>query len=139
MLLRNKYWGYFMSLNIFTNISSFSHSNFIFDVESGFRGCGIRNTDYNKKVLKIIENGSYINKSKFLDRFGVMLYSTSLSTSSKAYMCLDSFPEKVINFSEVGNKTGNLLFDKDTGGIYIPKYRLGQLFCYSKDKSIDIS
>ncbi len=35
------------------------------------------------------------------------MYSKFLSTTSKALICLDEFPDRVVNFCEVGNDVGN--------------------------------
>lgn len=126
-----------MSINIITDINEVDKNNFIWDVESV--GCIIKDNDYCKEVLRRIEKGSYLNEISYLDRYGYKLHSDDMSTTSKAYICLDRFPGKIINFTEVGKGSGDLLLDKVEGSLFIPLSRVSGLFSSSEDRSISIN
>ena len=125
-----------MSLNIITNIKKVDKNRFIDDVE--MIDCIIQDNEYCRKVISEIDQGSYLGYAEFLDRFGYKLYSDSLSTTSKAYLCLDRFSDKIINFIQVGRGSGDLLLMKSQGAIYIPGNRLKSLFSSLGDRSVDI-
>ena len=92
-----------MSLIVYTKKSQFSKEDFILDVNSSFKGCNFSGSDFCKRVVSDIDRGTYLNSTSFIDRFGYKLYSKFLSTTSKALICLDEFPDRVVNFCEVGN------------------------------------
>lgn len=113
-----------MSLIVYTKKSQFSKEDFILDVNSSFRDCSFSGTDFCKRVISGIDKGTYLDSKSFIDRLGYKLYSKFLSTTSKALICLDEFPEKVVNFCEAGNDVGSFILEKTEGRIYIPKGRV---------------
>lgn len=96
---------------------------FVFDVEAEFFRYGIKDCILSKEIMKVIDEGEYVNKSIFLDRFGVSLYTDCLSTSSKALLLLISCKDKVLNFDEVGNNAIKYALEHfNEGNIYISDY-----------------
>ena len=92
------------------------------DVNSSFRSCSFSSTDFCNRVISGIDGGTYLDDMSFIDRFGYRLYSKFLSTTSKALICLDEFPEKVANFCEAGNDVGSFILEKTKGRRFIMKY-----------------
>lgn len=111
-----------VSLIVYTKKSRFSKEDFILDVNSSFRDCGFSGIYFCKRVISCIDGGTYLDDMSFIDRFGYRLYSKFLSTTSKALICLDEFPEKVVNFCEVGNDVGSFILEKTKGKRFIMKY-----------------
>lgn len=77
-----------MSLNIFIDEQNVDKSRLIFDVESFFTGTFLRNDDFTRRVLKEIEDAKYQNEVTFIDRFGLGLYTSCLSTTSKILLAV---------------------------------------------------
>lgn len=115
-----------MSLNIYTTMDKVpKDTRFVFDVEAHIINCGIEDNDFNRMVLKEIEKGSYRDRTRFIDRFGDKLNMFDLSTSSKVLICVNSFPNEVINGVEMGDNCGNCLFKLKKGSIYLDRAKLG--------------
>ncbi len=127
-----------MSLIVYTKKSQFSKEDFILDVNSSFRSCSFSGTDFCKRVISGIDRGTYLDDMSFIDRFGYRLYSKFLSTTSKALICLDEFPEKVVNFCEAGNNIGNFILEKTDGRVYIPKGRIKYVLSGYGGEHVDV-
>jgi hypothetical protein len=73
------------------------------DNDLEFNLVGLSDTDVVRMILRDIEQGEYVDEYKFKDRFGVMLYSDVMSTSSKTLIniaCGDG--SKVYSGAELG-------------------------------------
>ncbi|MEE1442296.1 MAG: hypothetical protein UGF43_01550 [Blautia sp.] len=127
-----------MSLIVYTKKSQFSKEDFILDVNSSFKGCNFSGSDFCKRVVSGIDRGTYLNSTSFIDRFGYKLYSKFLSTTSKALICLDEFPDRVVNFCEVGNDVGNYILEKTKGRVYIPEGRIKYVLNGYKSTDVDV-
>ena len=127
-----------MSLTVYTKKSEFSKEDFILDVSSSFSRCSFSGSDFCKRVVSEIDKGTYLDDVSFIDRFGYRLYSKFLSTTSKALICLDEFPEKVVNFCEVGNAVGSFILGKTEGRIYIPEGRIRYVLNGYTDTDVDV-
>lgn len=75
----------------------------IVDVEKEFAKLRLKGTDTDKILIKVIENGRYIDDISYIDRFGFKLHIDDLSTGCKAALCVANLPNKVINLLECGN------------------------------------
>lgn len=82
---------------------------------------------FQRRIIKEVEKGEYVNEKFFRDRFGGMLYYTELSTGVKAMLEMEAFPDAVINCAEVGNNALQYFSLLDEGSIYF----------HSRNTSID--
>ena len=115
-----------MSFDIYISLGDIPKvKDFIFVVESYIVYCGIPDNEFCRFVLKDIEKGIYKDKVRFVDRFGDNIQLFDLSTSSKALICISSFPNKVINGMELGNNCGDCLFKLKSGSVYLDREKLG--------------
>lgn len=96
---------------------------YILDVETVFNEVGVTDCLEARLILKQVEQGEYLDKGRFVDRFGTKLYVDELSTGSKALLALIQCKDKVLNFNEVGIQALNLaitLFKE--GYIFVNRY-----------------
>ena len=111
-------------LNIYTNKSIMKNKRFIFDVESLFAISVIEENDFVKSVISGIDKGRYFDSSSFIDRFGRVSLMENLSTTSKSLICVNKYPDKIINLIEIGSNGGDYLLMLENGSVYIPFDRL---------------
>lgn len=89
------------------------------NVEEQFAKITLHGTDLDRKLIEEIEQGKYSNTERFIDRFGVALYYSEMSTGCKAALCVVNSPDKIIDLVECGTnardeiirycKEGNIL------------------------------
>ena len=113
-------------------------SDFPEELKKYYKGCNFSGSDFCKRVVSGIDRGTYLNSTSFIDRFGYKLYSKFLSTTSKALICLDEFPDRVVNFCEVGNDVGNYILEKTKGRVYIPEGRIKYVLNGYKSTDVDV-
>ncbi len=75
--------------------------HFIFDVDSAISLVNCSGTLFQRKVLEIVEKGSYYDSKVFTDRFGYNLYYDCMSSGSKALFELEGLDD-VVNCDECG-------------------------------------
>ena len=71
------------------------------DPEAYFSCLELRCDDIDRDLVRVIEEGTLLDGSRFLDRFGVMLYTQQLSTGCKAALMVNN-SDKVIDLRECG-------------------------------------
>lgn len=71
------------------------------DPEAYFSRLALRCDDIDKNLVRVIEEGTLLDGHRFLDRFGVMLYTQQLSTGCKAALIVNN-SDKVIDLRECG-------------------------------------
>lgn len=76
-------------------------SNWVRDPEAYFVKTEICCDDTDKQLVSIIDEGTLIDSSRFLDRFGATLYTTQLSTGCKAGLLVNN-SDDVIDLRECG-------------------------------------
>lgn len=87
--------------------------------------------------LHEIEQGKPLDLDRFIDRFGVAIYHSSMSTGCKAAICVASLPDKVINLIECGpNAIESILCNCTEGHILLHDRNCDLSSNYSK--SVDI-
>lgn len=101
------------------------------DVENLFLRTRLKDTPVNRKLIEVIEKGTYKDESSFVDRFGYKLWKSELSTGCKAALCVANHPDKIIDTAECGFnardaiinycKEGNILYYDD--GLTVAKAR----------------
>lgn len=72
------------------------------DVEDAFAPLRLVNDEVTKSLLREIEQAEYLSESKVIDRFGMPLYISELSSGCKAALCVQYLPDKVIDLVECG-------------------------------------
>lgn len=100
-----------MSIKIYTGKNKPTDIKFIFDVDSYCKGMRVKDNALNRKIISIIEQGSYISEDVFEDRFGRGLYVSCLSTSSKILILLNQKPDVLVNCSEIGLNALDLILE----------------------------
>lgn len=95
-------------------------NNVIHDVNEAFSNVKLENDEITEILLNEIELGKYYNEERFVDRFGVPVYTSELSTGCKAALCVHYMPDKVIDLIECGTNARDaiLKYCKDGNVIY---------------------
>ena len=98
------------------------------DVEKVFAMTKLKGTPEEKLAIHLIDKGQWYDENRFIDRLGVGLYLTELSTGCKAVLSVLNNPDKVIDLKECGLnardtvlsvcKNGNVLID-DTSVTFV--------------------
>ena len=68
----------------------------IVDIDAAFSKLEIPVDESVKNIIKAVEQGNMIDTATFVDRFGVKLYLSELSTGCKAAICVALKPDKII-------------------------------------------
>ena len=94
------------------------------DVEKLFSQTKLTDTPLNRKLIQVIEQGTYNDPYSFIDRFGFKLYTEDMSTGCKAALCVANNPDKVVDLVECGYNardaiihfcnTGNILYHESS-------------------------
>ena len=111
-------------LTIYTNKDIMKDDRFIFDVESLFAISSIEGNDFVRIVISGIDKGEYFDNTSFVDRYGRVSLMENLSTTSKALICVNKYPDKIINLVETGSNAGDYLLMLEKGLVYLPFDRL---------------
>lgn len=80
----------------------FDQKDLIHDVEEYFPRIKLTGSEKELEILKLIENGKFVDKLSFIDRFGYKLWTSELSTGCKAAFCVLHYPDKVVDLTECG-------------------------------------
>lgn len=110
-----------MSLNWFIG-SKDENLKFIDDVDKFFESKQFRDDEFTHIVLREIEKAEYVNEITFKDRTGINLRINNLSTGVKALLCVHYFPDKLINFDEVGWNCYRMLLLLSEGNIFFTRF-----------------
>lgn len=86
-----------------------SKKEVVTDVEKEFKQLKLQGTEIEKKLIKMIEKGTYLDSISFIDRFGYKLYLEHLSTGCKAALCVVNRPDKIIDLVECGNNARDII------------------------------
>lgn len=109
-----------------------TNKRIIYDIEDEFNTVLIKPTDLTKKLLKDIDKGIYDSENTFIDRFGVRLYTSELSTGCKAALLTEYRPDCIIDTKECGfNARDAIIQNCTTGGVII--HNTGMTFDFEKD------
>lgn len=71
------------------------------DPEAYFSRLTLRCDDVDRSLVRVIERGTLLDGSRFLDRFGTVLYTHQLSTGCKAALMVNN-SDKVIDLRTCG-------------------------------------
>lgn len=77
-------------------------SRYVKDNEAFFNKNKVIWDDIAQQIISFIDRGKYNDEYTFLDRWGVKLYNSFLSTGSKTLLNIHSHPEYVYDFREAG-------------------------------------
>lgn len=107
-------------LSIYTDRSLITKDNIIYDNEAFFRRNTIKDEDAMRNIIKAIDLGEFIDTTKFKDRFGVVLYTTCLSTGAKTLINIAN-SDKVINGCELGQNAIDYMLWNLNGRVFFKK------------------
>ena len=107
-------------LSIYTDRSLIAKDNIIYDNEAFFRRNTIKDEDAMRSIIKAIDLGEFIDTTKFEDRFGVVLYTTCLSTGAKTLINIAN-SDKVINGCELGQNAVDYMLWNLNGRVFFKK------------------
>lgn len=94
--------------------------NTIVDVEEAFDKIKLTGSEKDREILRVLEEGEYINNSSYIDRFGVKLPLDSISSGSKCAFCVLYFPDKVVDTRECGlNALSTIISTCNKGNVII--------------------
>lgn len=89
------------------------------DVEEGFLGLQLEDDNVTRRILKEIEQAEYYSPTRVTDRFGAQIYISELSTGCKAALCVQHYPDKVIDTIECGSNARDAIIRNCTKGHVI--------------------
>ena len=111
-------------LSIYTSKQYFSNSDFILDNDAYFKSVGFFSRELVEPIISAIDRGTWSGRDRFIDRFGVTLYSDFISTGSKTLINMAS-SDKVFCGSELGLNALEYMFLRGNGRVFItPRYFL---------------
>lgn len=83
----------------------------IVDIDAEFSKILITVDDNMRRIVKAIDQGELIDSNKFIDRFGVSLYLSELSTGCKAAICVYINPKLIVDTQECGLNARDAIFN----------------------------
>lgn len=98
------------------------------DVEAEFFCTQIRDTPVTRRLLQDIEGAQYLSAACFVDRFGLTLPISDLSTGCKAALVVAANPDKLVDLIECGHNARDAI---------IRNVRDGKIIFYYNDIGID--
>lgn len=128
-------------LNLFLEGEVNSDKKIINDVEVYFMMFKLDFSEIEKRMVKLIEEGSLINGDNmhFIDRFGCKLPLDFMSTGCKAALSVIHCGDNIINLLECGiNAQEFIVTELKDGSIFIPYHDDGFYRGSSFSKSIDV-
>lgn len=106
-------------LRIYLN-DEINDSIIVNDVEKQFASITLKCTDKERELVKKIEQGSLVDSTAFIDRFGFKLYLSELSTGCKAALCTLNFQDSIIDLVECGLNARDIIISCcDKGSVLI--------------------
>lgn len=127
-----------MSLTIYTDRKQIPAGvEIIEDNDAQFAFTGVKVNDTTKALVKEIDEGDLVSASRFVDRFGVSLYTSELSTGSKTAINVDTNPDKVVNVVECGLNAITSIVENCRTGMILNEYECGG-YGTGLDVNIDI-
>lgn len=107
------------------------------DIEELFKVIQLKGTKLERKVIELIEHGTYNDSESFIDRFGYKLYNSELSTGCKAALCVINRPDTKINLIECGTNAIDIILSICNEGIVVIQDRGITIQDFSEN-SIDV-
>lgn len=83
----------------------------IIDIDAAFSQIIVNVDENTKRMVKAIDQGELIDSNRFIDRFGVNLYLSELSTGCKAAICTYFHPEAIVDLQECGLNARDAIFN----------------------------
>lgn len=83
----------------------------IIDIDAAFSQLIVNVDENTKRMVKAIDLGELIDSNRFIDRFGVNLYLSELSTGCKAAICTYFHPEAIVDLQECGFNARDAIFN----------------------------
>ena len=123
-----------LHLNISDDITTEQFNN----MEMEFDKIRLTGSNKERSIIKFIENGTYNNDYSFIDRFGLKLDISEMSTGCKAALCVANNPKKVFNLIECGVNAQDVIITTLKEGNIIIRDRGITIVDYSKDGKIDV-
>lgn len=106
-----------MSLHVYLKKENIPEGlKYVMDVEKAFDMTRINGTNVDKRLMEIIEQGTYNDSTSFIDRFGFKLPITDLSTGCKAALCVANNTNTVIDLIECGFNARDAILKSCTEG-----------------------
>lgn len=102
------------------------------NVEAAFRLIEVRGSDLDRKLIEEIEGGQYLDSASFIDKFGLRVSISELSTGCKCALYVANRPAEFVDTVECGNnardaiirniKDGHILLEWNDLSIFYPGY-----------------
>lgn len=83
----------------------------VVDIDAAFSKLEINVNEAIKNIVKAVDLGDVVDGTTFVDRFGVKLYLSELSTGCKAAICVVLMPDKIIDLQECGLNARDAVFN----------------------------
>lgn len=119
------------------NRAEIKSDNIIIDVEFEFRTVELKDTPLTRKLLREIEKGQFDTGMTFIDRFGVRLFTSELSTGCKAALLTEYRPDYIIDTVECGFNARDSIIRNCTKGSVIV-YNTGRTFSLPEPDICDV-
>lgn len=112
-------------------------SNWVRDPEAYFVKIKISCDDTDKRLVSIIDEGVLVDSSRFLDRFGVTLYTSQLSTGCKAGLLVNN-SDAIIDLRECGMNALSAILSLCKNGRVAMPMPCGDLTDYTEGHEISV-
>ena len=123
-----------LNIKISDNIGQEENTN----IETEFMKVNLMDSVINRKIIELIEKGTYNDNVSFIDRYGFKLYTSELSTGCKAALCVANNPNEVYNIKECGYNAQDVIITiLKEGNIIIPARDM-KIKDYSEDGKIEV-
>lgn len=98
-------------LNIYFKDEHIPDIDVINDIEKEFCKIKLSGTADEKRVIQLIESGTYNDSDSFIDRFGFKLHNSEMSTGCKAALACLNRPDKLVNLIECGTNARDIIIN----------------------------
>lgn len=128
-----------MPLNIyFRGVDVLPQLEVIDDVVARFYKRDLDGCEYDRRILKCIENCEFLDNIAFKDKHGKQWYMDVLSASTKCALLVYHNPNSIVNGVELRHSAlRELLINCDRGNLLLPAQKF-DFSCSSNDSAIDV-
>lgn len=81
------------------------------DIDAAFSKLIVPVDENTQAIVRAIDKGSLIDSNSYIDRFGVRLYVSELSTGTKAAICVYCNADKIVDLQECGLNARDAVFN----------------------------
>ena len=111
----------------------------VMDIEEEFLKLKLEDTPLVRKLINVIDKGTYYNETSFLDRFGLKSSIDFLSTGCKAALLVALVPNLLVDLRECGYNARDAIIHHCTNGKVVMDFPLITIAYDRTDDSCDVA